>query len=125
MNKEKAALDQFGKVLITRVRDETIDDWERTFDGQMRGNTAIQVRHLIRGFSSDQVALLKLLVPKVVDDCIHHLLWTLEQSDKIKLSVLTDSGTVEDLNSVSDGLPGEMYSDEGWIARFSRYQEKE
>jgi hypothetical protein len=26
---------------------------------------------------------------------------------------------IEELRDISDGLPGELYSDEGWISRFS------
>jgi len=51
---------------------------------------------------------------------LHHLLWTFEQNEHIRIAVDLPDERVESLNAISDGLPGELYSDEGWIARFSK-----
>jgi hypothetical protein len=60
------------------------------------------------------------LVPEIVDAVLHHLLWTFEQNEHIRIAMDLADEQVESLNAISDGLPGELYSDEGWIARFSK-----
>jgi hypothetical protein len=117
----KEALDLFGRMLMERVRDEAIDDWGRIFDGRFKDADSACLRQRVSHFSREDMAVVRSLVPRFVDSCLHHLLWTLEQSDHVEITVRTASGVVRDLKQVSDGLAGELYSDEGWIARFSRY----
>ncbi len=100
------------------VRDRGINDWEMILDGRMKGDTAIVVRQLIKDFNPEQVAIMKRLLPGIVDQCLHHLLWTLEQVDHVKVAVETEKGQVEDLKNVSDGLAGDLYD---WIPQFSRF----
>lgn len=113
-------LEKFGEILIQRVRDKAINDWEMTLDGKMKGFSAARVRDLLSGYSPEQIEVLKKLVPRVVDTTLHHLLWTVEQLDALKLSLSGDEGIPFDIKELSDGLPGELYGDRGWIKRFSK-----
>src|SRR5262245_7886743 len=117
------ALDLLGEFLMTKVRDETISDWKMIIDGRMKGDRAARVRRLIQDLSDQQVSVLDLLVRAVVDSVLHQLLWGLEETNDIRISVTVDNQTIQNLNEVSDGLSGELYSDDGWIARFSREKE--
>ena len=47
----------------------------------------------------------------------------LQYFDANKMPVLfkTGSGEVVDIREISDGLVGELYSDDGWVAKFSRF----
>lgn len=114
------ALDQFGRLLMMKVRDEAISDWKMIVDGRMKGEESEQIRTALRSFTIEQRSVFLSLVPEVVDTVLHHLLFTLEQSEDVKIRVTSDGIDVPDLKDLSDGLAGELYSDEGWIARFSR-----
>jgi predicted PhzF superfamily epimerase YddE/YHI9 len=112
-------LDRFGEILIRRVRDKAINDWEKTINGKMKSPSAARIRDLLSGFSIQQVEILERLIPEVVDTTLHHLLWTLEQLDSLKIVISDQDGTTYDIKEISDGLPGELYGDHGWITRFS------
>jgi hypothetical protein len=116
----KVALDMFGRVLMSKVRDEAISDWKMIVDGRMKGEFAAKSRRALVSFSEDQRRAFLSLVPEVVDTVLHHLLWMLEQEDNIRVGVTSFNEIVPDLRDVSDGLAGELPSDQGWIARFSR-----
>ena len=116
----QTALDLFGRLLITKVRDEAISDWRMIIGGSMKGETSVKVREMLAPFSEQQRNVVISLVPKVVDTVLHHLLWTLEQTNEVKIGVLAHNQEVASLKEVSDGLAGELYSDDGWIARFSK-----
>lgn len=122
MNK---ALDYFGQILMEKVRDQTITEWDRTFNGEMKGITAQKVRKALSGLNAEQIEVIRWLIPKIVDLSLHNLLWTLEQDESINVTVKTDSEKVSSIRDVSDGLAGELYTEEGWIMRFSkqRYEE--
>jgi hypothetical protein len=88
-------------------------------DGRMKGASAEKVREFLGRLSEAEKKLFSQLIPGVVDTVLHHLLWTVEQESDLYVGVETDNG-IENLREISDGLPGELYSDEGWIARFSK-----
>jgi hypothetical protein len=115
----QVALDKFGQLLIKRVRDEAVTDWKMMIDGRMKGASAEKVREFLGRLSEADKKLFSQLIPGVVDTVLHHLLWTVEQESDLYVGVETDNG-IENLREISDGLPGELYSDEGWIARFSK-----
>lgn len=117
-------LNYFGKILMAEVRDETITSWDMMLNGKMKGITAQQVREKIAGFSDEQLEVLTWLIPKITDTCLHNLLVMLEQNDEVKV-FLNDGKINTDIKEISDGLECELYTEDGWIKRFSkeRYDE--
>lgn len=116
MNNEH--LDHFGRILIKNVRDEAIEHWDKILMGKMKGQESQKIhQNIINDFNKEQIELLQNLLPQVVDTTLHYLLWTIEQDESIKVSIGLDQGPP--LEHISDGLPGELYSEDGWICRFS------
>jgi glutamyl-tRNA reductase len=113
------ALETFGSLLMTQVRDRTIREWDKMVEGQMKGMRADNVQKLLAAFDSEDREPLQLLIRKVVDATLHNLLWTLEQEKSVSIAVQTSSVLVPSLREVSDGLAGELYGKRGWIVRFS------
>lgn len=113
-------LEVFGRILMNEVRDETISSLDMMISGEMQGVTAKAIREKLISFDKEQLEVLEWLLPKVVDLSLHNMLFMLEEHDNIL--VIVDN---EDIKSVSDGMPGELYTEDGWISRFSneRYQE--
>jgi hypothetical protein len=117
MTGERTALNLLGELLIRQVRDESIDHWDRISESQMQDRRySAALAALGKGSSPDQV--LREILPSIVDTTLHYLLWSIEQSRTVKLMVQVQ-GNEYDAAKVSDGLPGELYSEDGWIARFS------
>jgi hypothetical protein len=114
----KQLLDLFGEILIHQVRDESIDDWEMMLDGRMKGELAEQVRSRIARFDQKAIHTLKELLPKIVDTVLHHSLWTIEQDERLDVRMTDATGTIN-IREASDGLAGELYGENGWIAHFS------
>jgi len=113
-------LDELGKILMEKVRDEAIDDWNRILSGRMKSDRAQAVHQRVSKMGAEAGALVREMVPQIVDTTLHHLLWTLEQNqERLRLTVVSEEGET-DAAAESDGLPGELYSGEGWIARFSK-----
>ena len=116
---DKQALDYFGEMIVRKVRDTAIDEWDDTIDGKMKSGRAQRVRESLSDFGAERLGILHWLVPQIVDTTLHHLLWTLEQEARVEVAVRTPSSVVPNLRDASDGLAGDLYGDRGWIARFS------
>ena len=122
---EKNSLDVLGQSLMKYVRDETISTWDRMIDGKMKGLTAQKVKEKVSGLSEEQLEILKWIIPKIVDQGIHNVMVMFEECEELFLGVNRDSEEMEDIKEESDGLAGELYTEDGWITRFSneRYDE--
>lgn len=120
----KNILDVFGKVLITEVRDRSISDFDMILDGKMKGITAKTIKEEMKGFSKQQIEVIKWLIPKVVDVNLNHLLEMIESINYINVQVILENCKYC-VKELSDGLSGELYTEEGWIYKFSkeRYDE--
>ncbi|MBD7970447.1 epimerase [Paenibacillus gallinarum] len=119
MSDNKPVLDFFGQFLMERIRDEAIDDWERIFQGKMRDNESKKIFETLSTFSPEQVQFIANLFPKIVDTTLHHFLWTLEQEEDINVLVKATESKYSNIREISDGLAGELYTEDGWISRFS------
>lgn len=119
------ALEAFGKVLITRVRDQSIDEWEKIFDGRMKSEPAKAIRKKIKNFSDDSMEVLKEIAPQIVDTVLSTMLSAFESEDGIAISVNLKGVSVSNISEVSDGLAGELYGKRGWIAAYSKKPHEE
>lgn len=118
-------LDRFGKILISEVRDEVIDKYQMIVSGTMKSQEAINLHNtLISSFTDNQIDIVRNIMISIVDDAIHNYLWMLEQhEDDIVMLCSQDNGLdKEDIVKLSDGLSGEIYTEDGWIARYSRHK---
>lgn len=115
----KNELEYFGEKLMREVRDETISTLDMMIDGRMKGSTAQQVKEKISILNEEQLDIIKWLIPKITDIGLHNLLVMIEQNDDIKVLVKEN-----DIKEISDGLDGELYTEDGWIERLSdeRYE---
>ncbi len=111
-------LNKFGKILITEVRDGTIDSMNKMIDGTMKGTTAKLIRKKISILDKEQIEVLKWLIPEIVDCSLDNMLFMFEGHPDLQLVF---QGV--DLKEVSDGLAGELYTEDGWIQKFSEYDE--
>ena len=111
-------LNEFGKILITEVRDGTIDSMNKMIDGTMKGTIAKLIRKKISILDKEQIEVLKWLIPEIVDFSLDSMLFMFEGHPDLQLVF---QGV--DLKEVSDGLSGELYTEDGWIQKFNEYDE--
>ena len=116
--KNGTKLEEFGKLFMKAVRDETINSIDKMLDGTMKGITSRQVQEKFADFDSKQIEVVKWFLPKIIDMSLHNMLFMIEVQDEIELLFKK-----ENLNDLSDGLSGELYTEDGWIKNYSKERE--
>lgn len=116
-------LEKFGQILMTQVRDEAIEKYEMIVSGRMKSTPAIEFNKKLSALSDDQLSLIREVVVNSIDDVIHNFLWMVEQHEDDVELICSEGASKANMNEVSDGLSGEIYTDDGWIALFSKYKE--
>jgi hypothetical protein len=120
----KSELDLFGEMLMTEVRDRAINQWFGTIEGRMKSPRSREIFERFHHLKFEEEAYLKQLFTEVVDTALHFLL-SFADEDKIDIILHTESCNEVNIKSISDGLAGELYSDDGWISRFSKFNGNE
>lgn len=122
---EKEKLDSFGELLISQVRDRSIEQWENMLTGQLKSKRAVNVYEEAQlKLDGPALEMVTGLVNQIVDSTLHNFLSLIEQEEKIKL-LFKGSGCEEDtgevdIKEISDGLAGELYTEDGWILKYSK-----
>lgn len=109
-------LEEFGKIFISDVRDNTIDTFNKIFNGTMKGMTAEKVQSLINNFSEDEREKVQEVIKIAIDQCLHNILFMAEEHADIELKC-NGGNLIEE----SDGLSGELYTEDGWIQKYSKF----
>lgn len=128
---QQAAMDKFGSWLIQVVRDKTMDEWLNLLAGQEPEDVwlAMQARSMLDGWAERLQRVRRLkedivfeIILSKIDSLLHSMLYIIH-SPEYAIMVETPLGRVYDLKSVPMlvHLAAELFGDEGWIARFSRY----
>ena len=120
----KEILNQFGKDFVKSVRDNSLFVFEGTVSGHMKSTSDRKLHEAINNLKNEDVELIRQIVYKMVDSTIHNTLFFFEQDiDDWKIS--NSEKDVTSLADISDGLCGELYSQEGWIEKYSEYKSSE
>jgi len=131
---QQAAMDKFGFWLMRVVRDKTMDEWLSLLAGQEPNPAdvwlAMQVRSMPEGWAEllqqarqlEEDVVFDMML-NTVDGLLHFSLYDIDALSEYAIVVKTPLGQVDDLTRVPMlvNLAAELYGDEGWIARFSRY----
>lgn len=111
-------LDTFGRELMTQVRDRAISRIDGLLGGSLKGESAVRIRAKFEAASPTELERARLLAVEAVDSTLHLLLVLLEQERGPEIRMNGIGGTAN-LRAISDGLAGELYGENGWIARYS------
>jgi hypothetical protein len=107
------SLDAAGRFLM-RVRDRAIAHIEAEYAGQMmKSASARRIGELAACLTEEAQRELAIAA---ADELLATLFYALEEDRSVELR----SGD-RSLAEISDGLAGELYTEDGWISRFSSY----
>ncbi len=117
-------LDELGQLIID-TRDHSIEWFDKYTNNPGKTDQAKQYHEFLSRCSEKQVREFREIVITLVDKTLHSLLHGLEGSDNMHL-VHGDREKYEavDIIEMSDGIGGELYTEEGWIYRFSEFKEQ-
>lgn len=109
-------LNEFGVTLMASVRDRSISKLEQAQSGALKGSSGKLLHELFSQFNREQQMIIKEIIIEFIDNTIFNTLSMFEEEEHKKIFV---HGV--DINEVSDGLCGELFTEDGWINQFSKY----
>lgn len=117
-------LDFFGSLIVSQIRNETIEQWQATLSGKMKDEKSKSFHAELSSLPPSCREFIEKNLSKIVDTTIFKTLNFFEQEqENIKLLVREESGNFIDIADESDGLAGELFGTNGWIAKFEKKQQ--
>lgn len=110
-------LDNFGKVYINQVRDNSLFLLDAIITGHMKDNKSQLLHNQLKNLSDKEIELIHQLSIYLIDNTLHNVLFLFEEYPEWKLIDENQNNLAE----LSDGLSGELYTENGWIKKFSSY----
>ena len=107
-------LSNFGEILMNDIRDRTIHGYDMRITGKMRDESSQKLFGEVQQLNDSQRQLIERIIPQIVDLSIHNMLCMVEEHSNIDVQMDGES-----ISEISDGLAGELYSEDGWIQSFS------
>jgi len=113
---QDSTLDKFGEDIIHTVRDSSIERVTDCANGKYATDESKRLQEFYASLSGNQKSHFDFLVAFAVDSALFRILRMAEQ----EVIGISYQG-VEDISELSDGLTGEIYGNNGWIKKYSKF----
>ncbi|MFB9077979.1 hypothetical protein ACFFLS_04835 [Flavobacterium procerum] len=119
--KKLSPLDKFGKFMMQNFRDKGIHFAKGLLAQQSKAPDLQELQNVLSTLTEVQKDAVIKTITETIDRAMHDFLFALqEQADfDNEIQILVDEQNVVEL---SDGIHGEAYSDDGWIAKHSQHK---
>ena len=113
-------LEKFGRLIIASLRDSGITHFDGLSKGHWKAPSLQPLQAELSKMNDEQKAVVRRCVIQCLDNALHDFLFALVEANDFDTGIaLVVDG--KNLAEISDGLHGEPYTDQGWIAKFSEY----
>jgi hypothetical protein len=119
--KTLSPVDKFGKFIVENLRDRGIDFAEGLLKKHWKAPSLLEMQDEVTSLNDNQKAAFLKAVTQSIDSAIHDFLFALQEQAEFDndIQILVEGQNIVEL---SDGIHGEAYSKEGWIAKYSSHK---
>ncbi len=116
------AANKFGEFLVRNLWDESVEFFDRLARGRWKTPALRQLQEDLAAFSPEQRAIVRQCVLQSLGAGLHRFLFALGEAHESGqgIAVVVDG---VDVAGQSDGLHGETFGPDGWMARYSKHPE--
>jgi hypothetical protein len=126
---KREIINKFGKIFIKLGRDWTFGAIQSSLSGIWKNEGHKKLASVFSDLSEENQKFVGKLLPEVVDKTMENILSLFEQhcpslskSNNCTIQLIySEKGEYYDINELSDGLVDELYTEDGWIVKFSAY----
>ena len=95
-----------------------LQEMHKIIRGEMKGKSGKRFSELFKDFDQEELSIVDQATEFAIDTVLHKLLFGAE-SDMFRILFGSENGEYINIANISDGLAGELYTEDGWIKRFS------
>ncbi|WP_145262034.1 hypothetical protein [Calycomorphotria hydatis] len=100
-----------------------LDDLEMLMAGSWKAPALQNLQERLAAMSDDQRSTIRDTAERLITTGMHDFLFAVQEDSDAEGSIRLEVDGVE-IAKTSDGLHGEIFTEDGWIERFSKYPPK-
>ena len=124
MKAKQEILDEFGKLIINNIFDESLTYYESLRTKTTKWNIGQEYSEIIDKLSEHDKDILFTYIKSILSASIFSFLQIFEENSNFKI-IYEDNKKIVDLNKISEMLKAEHHGENGWIERFSKFKDKD
>lgn len=113
-------LDDFGKFICKNLRDASLDKFINLKKGVYKDKELHRLQNDLKRFNDKDMEIIDELIKNIIDTALHDFLFSIEEEYDFENNIKIISYD-KNIAEISDGLAGELYSEDGWIHKYSKY----
>ncbi len=117
---ENEILSEFGEMFSKEIRDSTLVRYEKIKKGELGSASAKALHAKLELLDKESMSIVDELVLDVVDAALFRFLRLVEQE-----GIVVSYNECNNVADLSDGISGEIFGSDGWIALYSDFPPSE
>jgi hypothetical protein len=115
-------LNKFGEFIVENMRDRGIEFYDKLSKGLWKAPSLKLLQEELKQFDEEQLSIIRQCIVASIDNSVHDFLFALQESSDMDndVQVVVDGHNV---GKLSDGLQGELYTEDGWYSKYSSFGE--
>ena len=115
-------LDIAGKFIMKHFRDNALSKLDALIEGKLKAPGLLSLQSSIVSLESEEKEILKKACVESLDSGLHNFLFALQEAydNNENIKFLVNGQNIAEL---SDGLQGELFTEDGWFSKYSAYGE--
>ncbi len=115
-------LDIFGKFLMSNLRDNSISYFNTLFEGGSKAPALQELQNSLKSLKEEEKEIFKKAFINSLDTGLHDFLFALHESTENSegIELIVNGNNIAEL---SDGLQGELFTEDGWLSKYSAFGE--
>lgn len=121
MNNQQSSLDKFGEFIVVNLRDKAIETAEMLLENGSKSPQTKILQDELLTFNAAQKAIVANAVKASIDAAIHDFLFAIEEQADFEndIQIIVNE---ENIVEMSDGLQGELFTQDGWLEKYSKFK---
>ena len=119
MNNQQSSLDKFGEFIVVNLRDKAIETAEMLLENGSKSPQTKILQDELLTFNAAQKAIVANAVKASIDAAIHDFLFAIEEQADFEndIQIIVNEDNIVEM---SDGLQGELFTQDGWLEKYSK-----
>lgn len=116
------AANKFGQFIVKNLWDNAIEDYDLLARGHWKTPAVQQLQKEVAALTPQQREIVRRCIVESLGSGLHQFLFALGEAHDFKqgIAVVVDG---VDIVEQSDGLHGELFGPDGWMAKYSKHPE--
>ena len=121
MNNQQSSLDKFGEFIVVNLRDKAIETAEMLLENGSKSPQTKILQDELLTFNAAQKAIVANAVKASIDAAIHDFLFAIEEQADFEndIQIIVNEDNIVEM---SDGLQGELFTQDGWLEKYSKFK---